>query len=390
MEQIQDALVSRARSVDGVPTSLFDLGYTDVGLDDAWQRQDSGPHGVGYHDADGNPIINTEKFPDMGAMVARGHGLNLTVGWYGNNCISKDPSANISHFLGDVAAFRRLDFDSYKLDSCGGQKDIALWANLLNTSGRAVVTENCHNGPYFPEPAYKPDAPPYCPFNFYRTSVDVEVLYASIMAINLQQTVPFLANSLSYRGCWAYGDMLEVGVSPGLHKGEVALTFPEARAHFGAWAIVSSPLVLGLDVRDDAVMDAVWPIISNKEAIAVNQAYAGSSGTRIAFSSTNVTFPFCGSQYSTGCAAPSWEVFSKPLPGSDLPNGSAALLVLNHGTTAVDVTVDFSDVPTLVCGTRGCAVRDVWNHSDAGTVLTSWTVTQLASHDSAFVTLTPL
>ncbi len=29
-------MVSRSRSVNGVPTSLRDLGYSDVGLDDAW------------------------------------------------------------------------------------------------------------------------------------------------------------------------------------------------------------------------------------------------------------------------------------------------------------------------------------------------------------------
>jgi hypothetical protein len=30
------SLTSRKRSVNGVPTSLLDLGYNDVGLDDAW------------------------------------------------------------------------------------------------------------------------------------------------------------------------------------------------------------------------------------------------------------------------------------------------------------------------------------------------------------------
>jgi len=42
------------------------------------------------------------------------------------------------------------------------------------------------------------------------------------------------------------------------------LTFFEARSHFSAWAIVSSPLTLSLDVNNDTVMDAVWEIISNK------------------------------------------------------------------------------------------------------------------------------
>lgn len=32
MIEVMDAMVLRNRSVDGVPTSLFDLGYIDVGL----------------------------------------------------------------------------------------------------------------------------------------------------------------------------------------------------------------------------------------------------------------------------------------------------------------------------------------------------------------------
>ena len=102
-----------------------------------------------------------------------------------------------------MAAFREFGFDSYKLDSCGGQKDIALWGSLLNTSGAPVLIENCHNGPYFPEHPYKPGQAPWCPFNFYRTSVDVEVLYASIFGVNLPSTVEFLRSKLSFPGCWA-------------------------------------------------------------------------------------------------------------------------------------------------------------------------------------------
>lgn len=62
-----------------------------------------------------------------------------------------------------------------------------------------------------------------------------------------------------------------------LEVGRLA-SFEEDRAHFGAWAIVSAPLVLGFDLRDDAVMDRVWPVISNQEAIAVNQQWEGSPG----------------------------------------------------------------------------------------------------------------
>jgi len=63
MEQVMAAVASRSRSVDGVPTSLADLGYTDVGLDDGWQLDNSGPGGKGFHNATGGPIVDTTGGP---------------------------------------------------------------------------------------------------------------------------------------------------------------------------------------------------------------------------------------------------------------------------------------------------------------------------------------
>ena len=51
--------------------------------------------------------------------------------------------------------------------------------------------------------------------------------------------------------------MLEVGNFVG------PTAFNESRSHFGAWAVVSAPLILGLNVSDKARLDAVWPILSN-------------------------------------------------------------------------------------------------------------------------------
>lgn len=66
--------------------------------------------------------------------------------------------------------------------------------------------------------------------------------------------------------------MLEVGCAhgPGGEQ-DPGLTLTEARSHFGAWCIVSSPLILSHDLNNDTIGDQVWPIIANKEAIAVNQ-----------------------------------------------------------------------------------------------------------------------
>ena len=47
--------------------SLRALGYDRVGLDDAWQACGTGVNGS-FHSAAGRPLINTTRFPDMGAM----------------------------------------------------------------------------------------------------------------------------------------------------------------------------------------------------------------------------------------------------------------------------------------------------------------------------------
>ena len=63
--------------------------------------------------------------------------------------------------------------------------------------------------------------------------------------------------------------MLQVGNLP---------TFEQNRAHFGAWCIISAPLYLGFDLRNRTLLEAMWPIIGNIEALAVNQQWSGHPG----------------------------------------------------------------------------------------------------------------
>ena len=73
--------------------------------------------------------------------------------------------------------------------------------------------------------------------------------------------------------------MLQVGCKhgPGGSR-DPGLSLEETRSHFGSWAIVSSPLTLSHDVNDPDVTERIWPIISNKLALKINQAYVGDSG----------------------------------------------------------------------------------------------------------------
>jgi len=90
------------------------------------------------------------------------------------------------------------------------------------------------------------------------------------MTKNLHTTTKFQGEPpLSRPGQWAYPDMMEVGRMA---------NYNEDRSHFGAWVITSSPLILGYDLNDESVTDKIWDIISNQEAIAINQQWEGHPG----------------------------------------------------------------------------------------------------------------
>jgi hypothetical protein len=94
------------------------------------------------------------------------------------------------------------------------------------------------------------------------------------------------------RGCWAYPGYAIYGADAHDNK-----TLNETRTEFGAHVIMSSPLILSIDITDPATgsatgkpagcptcpnqLDLYWDIIANKEAIAVNQQWAGSVGALI-------------------------------------------------------------------------------------------------------------
>ena len=109
---------------------------------DGWQKCGSyGPEAYRYHSAFGDPVIDNRKFPSLSKLTALAHSLNLTAGWYGNACgcaaqpypqCCSDHCDTLECFAGDVNATVALGFDSYKLDGCGAQRDIELWARMFN------------------------------------------------------------------------------------------------------------------------------------------------------------------------------------------------------------------------------------------------------------------
>ena len=264
-----DAISARNRTVDGKLTSLLEFGYTTVGIDEGWEGCGEGVNGT-QHDAQGFPVIN-KKFPDMKALVQHAQAKGVKMGWYLNGCACGERKAVHANYVGDVAKLHDFGFDAVKLDSCGAQENLTLYAQLMNETGKAYVIENCHQGANPPTRVPGPySASGFCPFNFWRTSTDISGSWQSIYNNAMTNVENARGTAAGRPGCWAYPDMLEVG-GPGLSP-------EESRTHFGMWVIMSSPLVLGFDLRDQKVLDSVWETITNKEAIAVNHAWHGSAG----------------------------------------------------------------------------------------------------------------
>lgn len=263
-------------------TSILDLGFSDVGLDDGWQACGAGVHGS-FHAANGTPTVN-ERFPDLEAMVEKAHELGCTAGWYANNCVCSESDFTgkgeiKTHFEGDVQALNDYGFDSVKLDHCGEFNDQDEWEKYIRRGGRTILVENCHWVGLVPRWTEDKDSL-WCPFNYFRVSGDSRPDF-DLMVTNLQAMPKWteFEKPISQPGCWAYLDMLEVGNLP---------SFAENQAHFAAWAITSSPLILSFDLRDNAKVESMWPLISNKEIIDINQQWAGHPGTLVKSESVNM------------------------------------------------------------------------------------------------------
>lgn len=180
----------------------------------------------------------------------------------------------------------------------------------------------------------------YCPMHLFRTSADIRPTYGAVIS-NLITVDQYNSVNLTGPGCWAYPDMLEVGVTapqpPGAkHHCETPndpcqMDAVEWQTHFSSWAINSAPLVLGMDLTDSNMLDRVWPIIANKEVIAINQQWFGDSGRLISNDTQTAVASNCG--HGSPCKLPRTLVYAKVLPLASADNNAAsraAVLLINN------------------------------------------------------------
>lgn len=334
---IDESLI-KAQADALVSSGMKAAGYSYINIDDGY---------FGGRNADGILKANP-KFPNgMKAVADYIHSKGLKAGIYTDagrvtcgSIYDNDPyvqpgDGSFDHRQQDFDTFiKTWGYDFVKVDWCGAHKmgldpksEYSQIKDHIATTGIPIFFEICNwefPGSWVTEIG-----------NHWRISGDISPSFNSILAI-----IDKNANLAPYAGPGHYNhmDMLQIGNG---------MTYEEDKAHFSMWAIMASPLIAGNDLRTMSYQTK--EILTNSEVIAVNQDPAGFQGTRLV---------------SDG----DLEVWVKPL--GSVSSGEKAVVVLNRGITAADMTVNWYDIgiyfPALV--------RDLWAHQDKGMFESSCTV----------------
>jgi hypothetical protein len=119
---------------------------------------------------------------------------------------------------------------------------------------------------------------------------------------------------------WNDLDMIEVGNEPDFVAEDGPTSLEMARAHFGMWAIMKAPLILGNNLY--AMGNVTLSVLTNAEVIAVNQDALGVQAQRVGSwtpSNTTLVPPFDAAALITPCNAsvPTQEWFYRPFPTNE-------------------------------------------------------------------------
>jgi alpha-galactosidase len=319
---------------------LRHAGYRYVWLDSGWWN--------GARTPDGQLVVDPQRWPHGMPWLTRWlHAHRLLAGIYtdaGQTGCSGHDTGSYGHYGQDADTFAAWGFDAVKMDFCGGAAmrlpPAAVYSDFAralrtNRSGRPILLNVCN---FLRPGALDGSLPPdnqsvFTSWSFgqyiansWRTDTDLgspgDVQFRDVLR-NLDSNA---AHPTAARpGHWNDPDYL----AP-----QLGMTDGEAQAQFSMWAIVAAPLMLGNDPR--TMTPATQAMVTNSEAIAIDQDRAGIQGTLIGRSGLE-------------------DVWVKPLA-----DGDRAVALLNRSPVPLPITTTAASVG--LPGSRGYWVRDVWQH----------------------------
>lgn len=207
------------------------------------------------------------------ALVRTAHSNNLTMGWFGDGSGATSPGcAILGSDIASIMAGRSaaIGFDGIRwLSNTGavGAYSPADMRELLAQAGVAPTFSLQASGAF----PWQPNGT-HCSAQTWDVAANIEPSWNGIY-FNMLTLIESTATNLSRPGCWASGGLLVGNMGP---------TAVEARTQFGAWSILSSPLMLA-----SAAFHGSGDYHLNTEAVSVNQRYHGSSGSMVNASSSS-------------------------------------------------------------------------------------------------------
>jgi alpha-galactosidase len=322
---VSESLIKEAADAV-VRTGMRDAGYQYVVIDDCWQVS---------RDANGNIVPDPQRFPDgIKALADYVHSQGLKFGIYsdaGTGTCENRPGSRGYEFQ-DARQYAAWGVDYLKYDWCNhstqdSAASYSIMRDALAKSGRPIVFSLCEWGSTKPWLWAKDVG------NLWRTTGDIIDKWDTKEKsdnIGMLQILDLQDGLESYAGPghWNDPDMLEVGNG--------GMTATEYRSHFSLWCLMAAPLMAGNDIR--SMSSETRDILTNKEAIAVDQDPLGRQGRRVK---------------RTGDT----EVWAK-----EMSDGSRAVALLNRGSTETRITLAWTDIgyPAHL----GAAVRDLWEHKN--------------------------
>lgn len=345
-----------------VELRLKDLGYQYIVIDDHWEAG---------RDDQGHIRANPEKFPSgIKALADYIHSKSLKFGIYScagdKTCGGEVGSFN--HEEDDAATWASWGVDYVKYDYCHAPDDFAeairrytKMGDALKATGRPIVFSICEWGPRSPWLWGRKAGG-----NLWRISFDVgdqwDSPHNAYSCIGILAAIDASSNLEKHAGPggWNDPDMLVVGLgNKGYIKGG-GCTSAEYQTQVSFWCLLAAPLMIGCDIRN---MDAeTRRILSNPEAIAIDQDPLGKQGNRVARTAST-------------------DVWRKPLA-----KGELAIALLNRGDQETTVTAKWKDLG-VKAGTA-LAIRDLWAHKDLGAFKDSFSA-KVAPHATLLLRATP-
>ncbi|HEY2040012.1 MAG TPA: glycoside hydrolase family 27 protein [Edaphobacter sp.] len=334
--KVTDADIRKAADLM-VSTGMRDAGYVYVNIDDTWQ---------GKRDANG-VLHPNEKFPDMKALADYVHSKGLKIGIYSSpgpqTCARYEGS--LGHEEQDAKSYAEWGIDYLKYDLCSFRKNMQeahpndfeaqdkmmrdayeKMHQAILKAGRPMVYSLCQYG--FDQSW---QWAPKVGGNLWRTTGDIRASYDSMILIGLSQAG--LAK-FAGPGHWNDPDMLEVGNGKMKHDENIT--------HMTMWSMLAAPLMAGNNLTE--MSDDVRSILTNKEAIAIDQDKLGKQGDRV-------------------WAGEETEIWARPLA-----DGSVAYAIFNLASDRSTMRGLRLHLKEAGFPSGTAHARDLWEHKDLGTI----------------------